>query len=194
MGNVLVHTTMSLDGFIAGPNDDMSWVFRHAGDVPSELIDEVIGRTGALLGGRRGYEVGRRAQRPEMRKLFGGRWSGPQFILTHDPPTDETDPTYTFLSGGIGDAVAAALAAAGERDLLVLGSNVVNQCLAAGLVDEILIHLVPELLGDGVRLFNAGQSRDSLETLEILRSGQVANLRYRVGVVRTHCSGNEEPS
>ncbi|MHB1570289.1 MAG: dihydrofolate reductase family protein, partial [Solirubrobacteraceae bacterium] len=86
------------------------------------------------------------------------------------------------------DAQAAALTAAGERDLLVLGSNVVNQCLAAGLVDEILIHLVPELLGDGVRLFNAGQSRDSLETLEILRSGQVANLRYQVGVVRTHCS------
>jgi hypothetical protein len=53
MGNVFVHTIMSLDGFIAGPNDDMGWVFRHAGDMPSGLVDEVIARTGAVLGDRR---------------------------------------------------------------------------------------------------------------------------------------------
>jgi len=97
MGNVFVHTMISLDGFIAGPNDDMSWVFRHVGDMPSAPVDEVIARTGALLAGRRVYEVGWRAQRPEMRGLFGGRWRGPQFILTHTPPTDETDPSYIFL-------------------------------------------------------------------------------------------------
>jgi dihydrofolate reductase len=138
MGNVFVHTMMSIDGFIAGPNDDMSWVFRHAGDMPSGGVDEVIDRTGALLGGRRVYDVGRRAERPEMRGLFGGRWSGPQFILTHTPSTDETDPSYTFLSGDVRDAVSTALAAADGRDLLVLGANVVDQCLEAGLVDEIL--------------------------------------------------------
>jgi hypothetical protein len=71
--------------------------------------DEVIARTGALLGGRRGYEVGRRAKRPEMRKLLGGRWSGPQFILTHTSPTDETDASYTFLSGDIGAAVGRVI-------------------------------------------------------------------------------------
>ena len=60
MGNVFVHTMMSLDGFIAGPNDDMSWVFRHAGDMPGAVVDEVIARTGAVLAGRRVYEVGRR--------------------------------------------------------------------------------------------------------------------------------------
>jgi hypothetical protein len=97
MGNVFVHTMMSLDGFIVGPNDDMSWVFRHAGDMPSGVVDEVIARTGAVLGGRRVYEVGRRVQRPGKRGLFDGRWSGPHFILTHTPPTDETEPFYTFL-------------------------------------------------------------------------------------------------
>src|SRR5213082_1480684 len=112
MGNVFVHTMMSLDGFIAGPNDDMSWVFRHAGDMPGAVVEEVIARTGAVLAGRRVYEVGRRVQRPEARGLFGGRWRGPHFILTHTPPTDETDPSYIFLFGDIRDAVATAHTAA----------------------------------------------------------------------------------
>jgi dihydrofolate reductase len=59
MGNASVHTMMSLDGFIAGPNDDMSWVLRHAGDVPGAVVDEVMARTGAVLAGRRVYDVGR---------------------------------------------------------------------------------------------------------------------------------------
>jgi dihydrofolate reductase len=97
-----------------------------------------------------------------MRKLFGGRWSGPQFILTHTPPTDETDSCYTFLAGDVRDAVATALATARGRDAVVLGASVVDQCLEAGLVDEILIHLVPEPLGDGVRQFGVSQIRASL--------------------------------
>lgn len=73
LGNVFVHTMMSLDGFIAGPDDDMSWVFRHAGDMPGAVGDEVIARTGAVLRGHRVYEVGRRVQRPEKGGLFDGR-------------------------------------------------------------------------------------------------------------------------
>src|SRR3982074_2933015 len=97
MGNVFVHTMMSLDGFIAGPNDDMSWGFRHAGDMPGAVVDEVIARTGAVLAGRRVYEVGRRVQRPEARGLFDGRWRGPHFILTHTHrPTRPTRPTSSF--------------------------------------------------------------------------------------------------
>jgi dihydrofolate reductase len=179
MGSVFVHTMTSLDGFIAGPKDDMSWVFGHVGDIPGAVVDEVIARTGAVLGGRRVYEVGRRVQRPEARGLFDGRWRGPHFILTHRPPTDETHPSYSFLSGDIGDAVATTLAAAGGRDVLVLGANVVNQCLGAGLVEEILMHVVPELVGDGVRLFDAS-TRASLTTLDVSASGQVVNLRLRV--------------
>jgi dihydrofolate reductase len=180
VGKVFVHTMMSLDGFIAGQNDDMSWVFRHADDMPAATVDEVIARTGAVLGGRRVYDVGRQVQRPDKRGLFEGRWSGPHFILTHTPPTDETHPSYIFLSGDIRDAVATALTAANGRDVLVLGANVVDQCLEAGLVDEILLHLVPELIGDGVRLFEGSTLRASLTTLEVSTSGQVVNLRLRV--------------
>ena len=148
--------------------------------MPSAVVEEVIARTGAVLAGRRVYEVGRRVQRPEKRGLFDGRWTGPNFILTHTPPTDETHPSFTFLSGDVRDAVATALTAANGRDVLVLGANVVNQCLEAGLVDEILMHLVPELVGGGVRLFDASTLRASLTTLDVSASGQVVNLRLRV--------------
>src|SRR5881227_4349463 len=110
---------MSLDGFIAGPNDEMDWVFEHAADVPAQLVDGVIATTGAILGGRRGYEVGRRAERPETSKPFGGRWQGPIFVLTHNAPDDETDPDYTFLSGDVREAVSTARAAAEDGNLLV---------------------------------------------------------------------------
>ena len=134
MSRLLVHTTMSLNGFIAGPNDEMDWAFEHAGAIPAALIDEVVARTGAILGGRRGYEVSRRAERRETSKPFGGRWSRPIFGLTHKPPEDETDPAYHFLSSDVRDAVATASAAAQGRDVLVLGANVVDQCLRERLV------------------------------------------------------------
>ncbi len=133
-----------------------------------------------MLAGRRVYDVGRRIQRPEARGLFEGRWSGPHFILTHTPPIDETHPSYIFLSGDVSDAVATALKAADGRDVLLLGANVVDQCLEAGLVDEILMHVVPELVGDGVRLFGTPEVRGSLETLDVSATGQLVNLRLRV--------------
>jgi dihydrofolate reductase len=126
------------------------------------------------------YDVGRRVQRPDARGLFAGRWTGPHFILTHRPPTNETHPSYIFISGDIRDAVRTALTAADGRDVLVLGANIVGQCLEAGLVDEFLMHLVPELIGDGVRLFGASKPRASLKTVEVSASGQLVNLRLRV--------------
>src|SRR5437764_4122533 len=150
MAKVLAQTTMSVDGFIAGPNDEMDWVFEYAEDVPAELVDESIATTGAILGGRRGYEVARSAQRPETSKPFGGRWKGPIFVLTHNAPDDEPDPAYTFLSGDVREAVSTARAASEDGNLLVLGANVVGQCLREGLLDEILLVVLPVLLGDGV--------------------------------------------
>jgi dihydrofolate reductase len=181
MAKVLAHTTMSLDGFIAGPNDEMDWIFEYADDAPSALVDEVIATTGAILAGRRGYEVGRRAERPETSKRFGGRWSGPIIVLTHSPPGDETDPAYTFVSGDIREAVANALDAAGGGKLLVLGASVVGQCLHEGLLDEVLIHLLPVFLGEGVRLFGEPGVAARLEIVDASASGQAVNLRYRVG-------------
>jgi len=181
MGIVRVTTTMSLDGFIAGPNDEMDWVFEYASDVPSELTQELIETTGAILAGRGSYNVGRRSTRPETSKPFGGAWSGPQFVLTHDPPDDEDDPSITFISGDIRTAIATALDAAGGKNVLIFGANIANQGLEAGLVDEIVLYVLPVLLGDGVRLFDADASqRADLEPVAITRHGKVANLHYRV--------------
>jgi dihydrofolate reductase len=180
MGKVLWTVTMSLDGFIAGPDDAMDWVFRYVG--PNSAVDEVIQTTGAVLAGRRSYDVGRRpGQRPEVRKVEGGAWSGPEFVVTHEAPDDEEDSTITFLSGDIGDAVATALEAAQGKDVMVIGANIAQQCIDEGLVDEILICMAPLLLGDGVRLFGRpGASPVDLEPTSVTQAGQLTNLRFRV--------------
>jgi dihydrofolate reductase len=176
-GKVVWSATVSLDGFIAGPDDAMGWVFEHSG--PNPVVDDVIRRTGAVLAGRRSYDVGRRAERPELEEAFGGGWSGAQFVLTHRP--HDPDPHNTFLSGDIRDAVALALAAAAGKDLNVIGADVARQCLHAKLIDEIVIFVAPVLLGDGVRLVSRlDEPPVELELVETSRAGQIANLRFRV--------------
>jgi dihydrofolate reductase len=179
MGIVLWNTTMSLDGYIAGPDNDMDWVFRFAG--PAELTADVMRSTGAILAGRRSYDVSRKpAQRPEAREAFGGAWSGPQFVLTHHAPDDEGDPTLTFLSGDIDQAVATAMGAAAGRDVLVIGADVARQCVDRGLIDEVEILLVPVLLGGGVRLFERPGATVDLRTVSVTRYGVVTRLRFAV--------------
>jgi dihydrofolate reductase len=176
-GKVIWSVTMSLDGFIAGPNDEMDWVFQYTD--PNPVVDEVIRTTGAVLAGRRSYDVGRKAQRPELREVFGGGWSGPQFVLTHKAPG--ADPGNTFLSGDITKAVSTALEAAEGKNVNVIGADVGRQCIDAGLVDEIVVFLAPILLGDGVRFFSrSGPAPIDLETIGVTQAGQVTNLRFRV--------------
>lgn len=168
---------MSLDGFIAGPDDAMDWVFRFA--EPGENADDVIQSTGAILAGRRSYDVGRKPnQRPEAQEPFGGAWSGPQFVLTHRAPTDETDPTITFLEGDIGQAVATATEAAAGKDVLILGAEVARQCVERHLIDEVLILLVPILLGGGTRLFAREGEPIDLRMAGVTQFGQVTHLRF----------------
>ena len=182
MGIVLWNTAMSLDGYIAGADDAMDWVFQYDG--PNEAVDEVIRTVGALLVGRRSHDVGRRAgaRDPDSpaAKPFGGAWSGPQFVLTHRPPQDNDDPTITFISGDIKAAVARAKAAAGEKNVILIGATVARECLEAGLVDEVLILVAPVLLGDGVPLFRrAGGDPVKLELISVAQAGQITNLRFR---------------
>jgi dihydrofolate reductase len=102
------------------------------------------------------------------------------FVLTHEPP-DPPDPAVTFVTGDIGEAVAAALDAADGRNLEILGADVAGQCLRRGLVDEILVYVLPVLLGDGIRFYStAGLARIDLESLSSTRSGAVTLLRFRV--------------
>jgi dihydrofolate reductase len=146
----------------------------------SEVI--VIAAIGALLVGRRTYGVGQKDGQVEAAtEPYGGAWSGPQFVLAHDPPQAPKDADVTFLAGDVGDAVATAATAAGGKDVVILGADVARQCLEAGLVDEILIHLAPILLGDGVRLYEAlGGSPVKLEKIGLAETGQVTKLRFRV--------------
>jgi dihydrofolate reductase len=171
-GTVLWHVTMSLDGFIADRDDSMDWMHGYA----TSLADEVIRTTGAVLAGRRGYELGLKSgARP-----YGGAWTGPIFVLTHHPPDSSPDPAFTFLSEPIQDAVATALEAAAGRNLVLFGASIGRQCAESGLVDELLIHLVPVLLGDGLRLFDSpGREPVRLERVSLGTSGQVTDLRFR---------------
>jgi dihydrofolate reductase len=182
MAKVIWNTAMSLDGFIAGPDDGMDWVFRYAS--PGEDLDEVITSTGAILAGRRSYDVGKKPdQRPEAREAFGGAWTGPQFVLTHHPPADEEDDSITFLDCDVAQAVETAGQAANGRDVLVLGANVARQCIEHNLIDEVLIALLPILLGDGVRLFERSGAPVDLTTVSVQRFGQVTHLRFAVAAV-----------
>jgi len=109
----------------------------------------------------------------------GYPFDGPIFVLTHKPP-DPPEPGVTYLSGDIGAAVATALAAAGGRNLEILGADVASQCLQRGLVDEIQVYVLPVLLGDGVRFSAPGLARIDLEPLGSTQADGVTILRFRV--------------
>jgi dihydrofolate reductase len=105
-------------------------------------------------------------------------FSGPIFVLTHRPPQPPA-PGVTYLSGDIGEAVATSLRAAGGKNLEILGADVAGQCLRRGLVDEILVYVLPVLLGDGINISAPGMPRIDLEPLGSARSGEATILRFR---------------
>lgn len=168
MAKVLYSVTMSLDGFIAGPGGDMSWMTEYLG--PNPEIDELIGRIGAMLVGRRTYDGDDPHKGDEGEgKAFGGGWEGPQFVVTHDIPA--TAPPDTRFVDDFGAALAQAKEAAGDKYVNVMGASMGKQCLEAGQLDEVLTLIAPVLLGDGVPLFNHPGGRNT--KLERLSVGQV---------------------
>jgi dihydrofolate reductase len=174
-GKVVVNRAMSLDGFIAGPGDEMGWIRDLA---PQDEAAKVAAATGAMLIGRRTWDVGDRMEADEPGST-DYPFTGPTFLLTHRPP-DKADPGVTILSGDIGDAVATALDAAGGKNLEILGADVASQALRRGLVDEILVYLLPVVLGDGVPFSAAGSVRVELDPISSTRSGAATILRFRV--------------
>jgi dihydrofolate reductase len=174
MGQVLWHVTMSLDGFIAGHRDDMTWLADYLG--PNPTADEVLASVGALLIGDRTYQIAK----TEEGKPYGGAWTGPQFVLSHHPPKNPP-AGFTFLSGDIEEAVATAKEAAEDKYVVVLGADTARSCLNAGVLDEVLVHIAPVLLGDGVRLHeHPGGTNIKLERISLTESPKVTNLWLRV--------------
>ena len=168
MGSVGAGFSMSLDGFIAGPNDDMqrlfAWMFSGDTDVKvtmgdremdlkvsekaAERYDEPTKGIGAIVSGRRMFDVAR---------AWGGKhpMDVPVFVVTHNIPQEWNKKEYpfTFVTGGLESAIRQAKAVAGNRSIGVGGGDIMRQCLKAGLLDDIGIDLVPVLLGQGIRLF-----------------------------------------
>jgi dihydrofolate reductase len=185
MGTVVIDMSMSLDGYIAAPNDNPeqglgedgmrlhNWAF----DDPS-VFDRVFGNllaeTGAVIMGRRSYD--------NSIEAWGGKGplgEVPCFVVTHRPP-QSSDPPFTFVSDGIEVALGKAREVAGDKRIGLMGADIDQQFLAAGLVDEIRIHLVDVLLGGGRRLFDELPQRIELEQTDVGQTGGVTHLTYRV--------------
>jgi dihydrofolate reductase len=196
MGAVTVGLSMSLDGFIAGPNDGpgnglgdggealFEWMgtnleaygtedFLNPPERSKVVVDEWYADSGAIISGRRTWEIA---------NGWGGRHpiGVPFFVLTHDPP--DVDPGEgTFVTDGIESALEQAQAVAGDKTVALCAADVAQQYLAAGLLDGIQISLAPVLLGGGVRLFDERKTGPiELEQTRVIESDGVTHLDYRV--------------
>jgi dihydrofolate reductase len=201
MTKVTTALSTSLDGYIAGPGDspdqplgvggERLFKWFEDGDTPSRYYpsfrmsaasamffdEEVAGRDGANIAGRRTYDI-------------ANAWEGqgplpgvPLFVLTHQVPetVPEGGPPYTFVTDGIERAVELAKEAAGSKDVSLMGASLVQQSLRAGLLEEMTIHLVPVVLGGGVRLLDGLEPGTiEFELVRVVDAPGVTHLTYRV--------------
>jgi dihydrofolate reductase len=199
-GKVIAAVAVSVDGFVAGPGDgpgqplglggERLFTWFEDGDTPGRFypwmkmsaasaaaFDGFIARIGAVITGRRTYDIAR-------------AWEGqgevpgvPLFVVTHHVP-GQIPPTavpYTFVTGGIASAVRQALAAAAGKDVRLMGASIVQQCLQAGLLDELTIEVVPTVLGGGVRLLDGLEPGTvSLDLIRVVDAPGVTHLTYQV--------------
>jgi dihydrofolate reductase len=189
----MLDISTSLDGYISQPDDSAGpihdWFF--AGETTSRynpafktsaesrpILDEMFESTGALVVGRRTYD-------------FTGGWDGnhpmpgvPVVVVTHRPPSHVPEGTtpFTFAIDGVEDAIDRARALADGRNVVVMGgARLARQCLMAGLLEEMQIHLAPVLLGEGVHLFDRFDGHDvKLEVTRVVPAPDATHLRYRV--------------
>jgi dihydrofolate reductase len=200
MGKVVFHNSVSLDGFVAGPNDSpenplgdggealFKWYFGGDTEVQvpgappmkmssrsAEVFQEGTRNIGAMLCGRRMFDI-------------AGAWGGsppgsPCFVVTHTVPQEwakEGSP-FIFVTDGVESAIKQAKAAVGDKNVAVSSANIAQQCIRAGLLDEIHIAVTPVLLGGGVRLFeHLGNEPIELETIQVIDAPGVIHLGFRV--------------
>lgn len=190
MSKVIAHMSMSLDGFIAGPDDgceelfdwygngdvevpshDPRWTF-HVSEASAGWLRDALDAAGAMVCGRRLFDI---------TKGWGGNHpTGAElFVVTHKPVADWPHPV-TFVTDGVASAIEQAKKAAGQKAVAAGGTTIVQQCLVAGLLDELQVNLVPVLLGEGIPLF-ANLSRSvRLSDPEVIEGRSVTHLRYQV--------------
>ncbi|HEX6033482.1 MAG TPA: dihydrofolate reductase family protein [Anaerolineales bacterium] len=201
MGKVVFNMTVSVDGFVAGPNDSpekglgeggdalFKWYFSGDTEIAlsegtpllkvsqqsAELLKQAVETYGAGVWGRRTFDI-------------AGAWGGhppgtPCFIVTHHVPQEwanEGSP-FTFVTDGVESAIRQAKQAAGDKDIVVCTASILQQCLNLGLMDEIHIDVAPLLLGKGVRLFDHLDIEPTgLECIRVINAPNVTHLGFRV--------------
>jgi dihydrofolate reductase len=192
VGASVLDMSMSLDGYIAGPNDDPgnpggddfdrlhAWGLTPEGDFrptgPAAAVLAELNTTGAVVVGRR---------TAEQVDHWGGDHHGRDvriFVPSHRPPGPSVAgyPLVTYVLDGIESAMAQAKAVAGDRDVLVHGAYTVQRALEAGVLDELQIHHVPVLFGTGRRLFDVLPSRIELDVVTVVDTPEATHIRYRV--------------
>ena len=186
MSKVTSDISMSLDGFITDPHEPIddpgrlhNWMFDAKTDADAAIVDELYASTGAVLIGKRMFDVGFEPWGDPP--PFGM----PVFVVTHEerePLPMQGGTTYTFVTDGIETALELARAAAGDKNVGIWGgANIIRQYLKAGLLDEMEIHLVPILLGRGVRLFEELTSESfDLRRTRCIETPGATHLRFEV--------------
>jgi dihydrofolate reductase len=202
MGKVVLEISISLDGFVAGPNDSPEnpmgdggmrlFDWYSSGDTAfplpgtdmvfkisrasAELLQQTWPMIGAMVCGRRMFDIA---------GAWGGNppGGGPCFVVTHTVPQEwvKDGSPFTFVTDGVESAIRRAKKAAGDKTVSVASANIAQQCIKAGLLDEIQIDLAPVLLGGGVRLFdNLGAAPIELESMRVIEAPDVTHLTFRV--------------
>jgi dihydrofolate reductase len=201
MGKVIFNITMSLDGFVAGPNDSpenglgdggnalFNWYFSGDTEIilsegtpplkvsekSAKLLREAVETYGAGVWGRRTFDIAH---------AWGGHPPGsPAFIVTHKIPREwvHDGSPFTFVTDGVESAIHQAKQAAGNKDVVVCTASILQQCINAGLMDEIHLDIAPLLLGKGVRLFDhLDIDPIDLEAIRVVEAPGVTHLGFRV--------------
>ncbi|ASK66535.1 dihydrofolate reductase [Brachybacterium avium] len=160
-GKVTWGFTASLDGFLTGPDHDMSWL-ESGPRTDGAVVARLAAAVGVILSGRRGYDAARAqaSVRDELTaEAYGGAFSGIEIVLTHRPEELADDPAVTALDVSIVEAVRRAKELAAGRDVQIISADLARQALEHDLIDELQMFSAPVMLGDGTRVFDVPGGR-----------------------------------
>jgi dihydrofolate reductase len=189
MTRVICDMSMSLDGYVTGPNDSREnpfgdgaemlhdWIFDAATDEDRAVLQDMRDSVGAIVMGRTSFD----------KNEGDGGWDDggplgdtPCFVVTHHAPERSHPSIYTFVTDGVATAIEQAKKTAGDKKVSLFGATVMQQALPLGLVDEIRVHVIPVLLGGGTPLFAALDSTISLERTQVVATPAATHLGFRV--------------
>ena len=191
---VVADITMSLDGYVTGPKPDLEHGLGHGGEplhdwvmkgdpIDAAILQRAVDRSGAVVMGRRTFDLvdGPHGWSEDMGYGAGHAATPPVFVVTHEPPASwRLGERFSFATGGVSDAIGQARGAAGDKDVVVMGGgDVIRQALDEGLVDELVLHIAPMVVGDGAPLFEGAHLRQ-LQQVSVEVSPYATHVTYRL--------------